>query len=102
MSFEDNQRLNRINQQLVNNINFLKEKLIKIHNTNLNLNDTINDIDREYNKLVDVYRCVVCYKNPKNIILEPCYHFSICKECLNKLNTCPVCRKDIECYHVIF
>eukprot|EP01100_Stratorugosa_tubuloviscum_P013087 TRINITY_DN6424_c0_g1_i2.p1 TRINITY_DN6424_c0_g1~~TRINITY_DN6424_c0_g1_i2.p1 ORF type:complete len:260 (+),score=105.20 TRINITY_DN6424_c0_g1_i2:593-1372(+) len=39
--------------------------------------------------------CVVCLSEPKDTILLPCRHFSVCAICLSKLNRCPVCRSKI-------
>ena len=45
------------------------------------------------------YLCNICYDNNKNIIMVPCYHFVSCKRCSSKLETCPICRTEIE--HVL-
>lgn len=42
----------------------------------------------EFNKsyiVTDNLKCLVCTENPKNIILKPCMHLCLCKECWNKL-----------------
>lgn len=47
--------------------------------------------------------CVVCLENPSTISLAPCHHHCICSDCLyefvvNKIETCPLCRSQIEAY----
>ncbi|KAL1140971.1 hypothetical protein AAG570_000897 [Ranatra chinensis] len=40
--------------------------------------------------------CVVCRVNPKEIIILPCGHVSLCEDCSNNITTdCPVCRSPI-------
>lgn len=48
--------------------------------------------------LSDDYKCILCVNKPRDIILKPCMHFSICADCYHKIDKkqCPVCRKDIH------
>jgi len=38
--------------------------------------------------------CVVCFENPKNVLLQPCMHMAMCRKCFdtNKPTECPICR----------
>jgi hypothetical protein len=38
--------------------------------------------------------CVVCFENPKNVLLQPCMHMAMCRKCFdtNKPTQCPICR----------
>jgi len=45
------------------------------------------------------YMCNICFENAKNVIIAPCYHFVSCKTCSKRLETCPICRSEIE--HVL-
>jgi hypothetical protein len=42
-------------------------------------------------------QCILCYKNKKNIVYEPCNHVISCYECFEKLvkKECPVCKTNI-------
>ncbi len=42
--------------------------------------------------------CVVCQVEPKTVLLMPCRHLCICKQCSEnaKLLSCPLCRRTIE------
>lgn len=41
--------------------------------------------------------CVICNANPREIILLPCGHVSICEDCSDGISKdCPVCRTKIE------
>ena len=102
MSFDKVDRLNRINFFLVQQNNLLKSILMELNSKNQILNINNNTLVKRVDKLLDTYRCTVCYKNPKNIILHNCFHFCLCSECLGKLDQCPICRKDIDLYHIIF
>jgi len=40
--------------------------------------------------------CVVCMAKPEEVAVDPCGHLSMCQDCGNKVNACPVCRGPIE------
>lgn len=46
--------------------------------------------------------CVVCLERNKNIVILPCRHLCLCKECAQQLNRldggerCPICRHDVH------
>lgn len=53
--------------------------------------------------------CIICMDNFKNVVLYPCGHLSLCKNCYLKLplkhlgqyfpkRECPTCRGRIESY----
>ena len=49
----------------------------------------------------DEYLCVVCEESKKQVILLPCKHMCLCKNCatgclFKTLNECPMCRAKIE------
>lgn len=44
----------------------------------------------------DERSCVVCFTNPKDIVLIPCGHVCACKYCLEQVTNCPICRKAID------
>ena len=41
--------------------------------------------------------CIVCMDMESDTVFMPCRHMCACIECGNKLTTCPICRKEIEC-----
>lgn len=47
--------------------------------------------------------CMICYDNPKNVMLLPCRHCSVCVLCLRSLRDekCPLCRSPFSS-HVVF
>ncbi|WIA38370.1 hypothetical protein OEZ86_001700 [Tetradesmus obliquus] len=52
----------------------------------------------------DSHTCVVCMEHPRNIVLVPCGHMALCKDCCNTIvieqkKTCPMCCQPVE-YHV--
>lgn len=50
--------------------------------------------DRQLNEL---QQCLVCYQNPREIILLPCGHVCLCLDCSERINDlCPVCRAEIQ------
>jgi len=44
--------------------------------------------------------CVSCYSRPKNVLLLPCRHISVCHPCLRQLRDekCPLCRAVFSSY----
>jgi len=44
--------------------------------------------------------CMVCYTRPKNVLLLPCRHCSVCHPCLRSLRDekCPLCRSVFSSY----
>ena len=47
---------------------------------------------------MDPHLCVVCMENRKTILIMPCRHLCLCKDCssLSNMTNCPLCRKLIE------
>jgi hypothetical protein len=56
----------------------------------------------EKNKIIDQFRCVVCFEKTKTILLEPCLHFATCQGCSEKINKCPICRGEFETRLLVF
>ena len=42
--------------------------------------------------------CLVCLTEPKDVLLLPCRHVSICHTCHKSVTRCPVCRSSIQNY----
>ncbi|CAJ0574282.1 unnamed protein product, partial [Mesorhabditis spiculigera] len=40
--------------------------------------------------------CNICFANPVDTILEPCQHGDLCSTCALQLETCPICRCQID------
>ena len=36
--------------------------------------------------------CLVCYNNPRDLVILPCKHIIICAQCLIDMDRCPLCR----------
>lgn len=102
MSYQKKFNLERENLILKKQLSFLNKQNLDLKNS-LNKNteekdDALKKLDDNNNK----YLCNICFTNPKNIILNPCFHFTFCDKCLPKLKDCPVCRQYIECYHYVY
>lgn len=82
-------------KELKNQEKKLKKALIKVQDDNEQLKQLY-----EFEK--EKYMCNICFQNQKNCIIEPCRHFAGCVNCSTKLNTCPICRKDIDSYITLF
>ena len=54
-----------------------------------------------YKLIADDYRCTVCKANPRNMILKPCFHFVMCRQCHEEaqrknITNCPTCKRQIS------
>ncbi len=47
-------------------------------------------------------RCVVCAGNPIEVLIEPCGHVAVCKECVRKMHKCPICRENMADWRQVF
>lgn len=67
-----------------------------------NIKDEIelSTIKTDLEKSQKYSNCVICYKNKKDILLEPCNHLCLCNDCSKELiihnNRCPICRELIS------
>ena len=98
-------KINMLERKLtyINNVCLTKNNQnLKLKNQCYDLNIINQNLKTDVEYLKKKYECCVCMSNPKNVILEPCYHFSICEECLKNFNKCPICRKEIELYYKIY
>uniref|UniRef100_A0A0X3NUC5 E3 ubiquitin-protein ligase MYLIP n=1 Tax=Schistocephalus solidus TaxID=70667 RepID=A0A0X3NUC5_SCHSO len=46
--------------------------------------------------------CRVCMDSPINCVFFPCGHTICCKDCADRVDQCPICRKSIELRHPCF
>ena len=46
--------------------------------------------------------CCVCHENTSDHLIFPCRHQGFCKPCLDLIDTCPVCRSQIDAVVQIF
>jgi len=57
-------------------------------------------------KKVEPLECCVCRDEQPNVLLLPCKHLVLCKECVMVIkktkNLCPVCRKTIKEHSIVF
>lgn len=40
--------------------------------------------------------CCICMDDAANVVILPCTHLCICKQCGHKLKNCPICRGHIN------
>ena len=50
----------------------------------------------ELKQLIDSRKCKVCHEEDACVVLVPCGHLAICKNCGDSVNRCPVCRSFIK------
>ena len=61
--------------------------------------DDTEDIEEYHIKQsVTVDECVICYKNPPNVLYSNCLHLAVCNSCdkIGKFYKCPLCRTKIK------
>lgn len=44
----------------------------------------------------DFPKCCICFILEREYALSPCFHFCVCASCVEKINTCPLCRSTIR------
>lgn len=40
--------------------------------------------------------CAICFDKPKSVIIDPCGHFYMCRECASQVHACPICRGPVH------
>lgn len=60
------------------------------HN-NYNVNN-MSDVFKQNKELKEQRSCRICRNNDVSILLLPCRHLCLCKDCENLLDVCPLCR----------
>ena len=57
----------------------------------------LEKIDKAKQNLEEEKFCVICRENPKKVLIMPCRHLCVCKDCGNhiELTRCPLCREAI-------
>ena len=80
-------KLEDIILKLKNETNKLNEDLEKLRSSNLSLEQERDD-----------RLCGICQDQIKTIVLLPCQHMCLCKQCLDhrRWKKCPMCRKRVE------
>ena len=97
--------LNRIYiDNIINYFNIDDKKTITLlQNKNTDLKNENTDFKKKF-------LCSICFTNTINIILNPCGHITICKDCIEGMIQhssdssikCPLCNNNIEIYNNIF
>ncbi len=65
--------------------------------------DIFNSFLQQYSKSEETSsQCSICMDSNKDVVLEPCNHFSICNNCAKRISHCPICRVKIENIKIIF
>ena len=83
------------------NFNYYNQKIAELLCENYNLLKKI-ELFLNTNNIDDNYLCIICMNDLKEIICQPCNHFSLCQNCSKAINKCPLCRKDIEAKIKVF
>lgn len=70
-----------------------------VYHSSINNVDSSGEFDPEVDKIT-VPPCTICYRTFNKaartpMIITNCGH-SVCSECLNKIDTCPICRCNID------
>ncbi|XP_077212342.1 putative BOI-related E3 ubiquitin-protein ligase 3 [Tasmannia lanceolata] len=98
------------NEAIVSNLRTSLEQVVLLQNTGLakegygdsddaqscfyGVKDTAENDDKailENQELKNRKSCKVCRKNDVSVLLLPCRHLCLCKECESTLDSCPIC-----------
>jgi hypothetical protein len=67
----------------------------------IRMQDTMLEMKQVYgleNAVTETPDCLACMSDPVDIILLPCRHVCVCKDCHAQCNACPICRSPIKSY----
>ncbi len=51
--------------------------------------------ERKLEKEVESKQCVVCMDKSRKLMIKPCNHYCVCRNCSRHINKCPMCTKRI-------
>merc|ERR1711871_1719083 len=76
------------------------QSLSELDKIELELKTALERVSKERIRLVEAERtlCVICTENQQSVVLMPCRHLCLCRECSKSpgVDKCPICRKPIE------
>ncbi|ACZ63565.1 IAP-1 [Pieris rapae granulovirus Wuhan] len=66
-----------------------KNKIVTNQQKNNNILENMKETVQK-----DDLKCVICFENPRNMLLLPCKHINLCGQCMCSLDNqiCPICR----------
>ena len=68
--------------------------------------ETDSDVMRRKEKFEEEMLCVVCQYEKKVILLQPCNHLCLCRDCVEPVlannRICPMCRKHVQQWTKVF
>ena len=94
-----NRMLNQYRMQinvLTNQLDQYKQAIEFLIEDNKKRKSREEEAIEEKEKIINQFRCVVCFSKQKTIVFEPCLHFSTCRSCSDKVSHCPICRCEFE------
>ena len=45
-------------------------------------------------KKAEAFLCSICFTRMRSHVFIPCFHFHACKDCAEKCDACPICRRQ--------
>ena len=91
-------KINMLESQLAK----YKEAIQFLLEDNKNRRENEETAIKEREKVINQFRCVICFQKPKSILFDPCMHFSTCQSCSDRLQHCPICRGEFESRLLVF
>lgn len=56
----------------------------------------VSKLTRMWSPSLDDTVCIFCCTRARSRLFHPCMHVCACDECALKLDSCPVCKKEIH------
>ncbi|XP_071818500.1 uncharacterized protein [Apostichopus japonicus] len=73
----------------------MEDKALK--STNEHLDQQLRDLEsQEIEKLREKNLCTICLDNDVEVLFLPCKHLITCADCATRIDTCPICRTEID------
>lgn len=101
---KDSERISIMRYEL-NKLKGIVNNLEQLQTDNVSQQSTNNSLaSKSSARNINDYLCQICLDMPRDCILEPCMHFSLCGRCVRQLTEpkCPICRRQIEFYQNVF
>lgn len=87
------------------NLTSRERKSVLITPDSLQEDDNKSEVMKLKNELareIEAKQCVVCLDNPRMIMVKPCNHYCLCRQCWKKLTKCPMCTRRIVRVETIY
>jgi len=92
----------KVVESFTGNIQKLISEGVAEHVKSITSNDVINAAVTAAIERINSKECVSCLEERRSLACIPCGHQCICESCSKKIEKCPICREEVNCYVKIY